>query len=207
MPCTKKCTTKGENGHLCEKTCSKECGKCMVAVKKIIPQCGHVQKVACSIDPEKFKCTMPCPKRCTTNGENGHMCRKTCSEECGKCMVAVKKVIPRCGHVQVVPCYQDPGTFVCQKPCKRKPYSCDHTCQDLCGEDCDSICFTMVIREREKCGHKYHVPCWYPHWSKPSKCEHPVEYTLPCGHVIQKECSECNYGYICEKGCGTFYIG
>ena len=196
-PCARRCKTNGENGHLCKKQCYMECGRCTVKVEKIIPRCGHVQKVPCYMEPEQFKCAMPCPEKCTTNGEDGHPCKKTCPEDCGKCMVEVEKIIPKCGHEQVVPCHQDPETFNCKMPCKGMPYICSHRCIKLCSEPCPALCKTMVTKERKRCGHKYQARCFF--LSEPTDCPTHVEHILPCGHVLKKKCSDDISSYKCEK--------
>ena len=43
--------------------------------------------------------------------EYGHKCTRTCHEDCGICPDKVPKIIPKCGHIQMVKCGLDPEKF------------------------------------------------------------------------------------------------
>ena len=59
--------------------------------------------------------------------EYGHPCTKRCYEDCGPCPVRVEKIVPGCGHRQVMACGKDPKEFVCQEKCS-KTRACGHKC-------------------------------------------------------------------------------
>ena len=214
-PCTRKCKTNGENGHLCQKFCYQSCGVCLAPVTKEIPDCGHKQDVPCHQDPATFSCQAKCKKCCTTNGDDGHPCRKKCSQDCGNCEVIVAKEIPKCCHTQAVPCYQNPENFRCQMACN-KPCITNgedaHKCKKRCSEECGN-CEQKVRKEIPSCGHFQLVPCYQnpttfscqlPCERKPFSCEHScpllcgkecpgkcektIAKELPCGHEIQAQC-------------------
>ena len=45
--------------------------------------------------------------------DDGHKCQKTChfGANCGPCMVKVQKVLPECGHKQLIACSENPEYF------------------------------------------------------------------------------------------------
>ena len=114
--CTKPCTSRLECGH----TCQVRTGLLWTAVIISPPQ------LSChSYDPrhENYRCQKKCEKKC----EYGHKCPKKCYEDCGPCLVKVQKIIPSCGHKQMVECSKDPEDFVCQEKCE-KIRICGHKC-------------------------------------------------------------------------------
>ncbi|KAI8514834.1 NFX1-type zinc finger-containing protein 1 [Branchiostoma belcheri] len=95
-------------------------------------ECGHRCRLSCHpADPEHevYKCYEDCTKKC----EQGHACRKRCWADCGPCMVRVSKIMPGCGHEQMVPCGVDPNDFCCREQCE-KINPCGHRCRYSCGE-------------------------------------------------------------------------
>ena len=120
-PCAKTLCTRN---HKCRRRCYQECGPCMELVTKILPLCGHTQKVPCFKDPSKEKCLSPCLKilpRC------GHRCANLCSEECSvKCTAKTKKSWP-CGHENETECHVNPLLTPCEAPCG-VTLNCEHPC-------------------------------------------------------------------------------
>ena len=194
--CEKPCSTNDEVGHLCRKKCCEPCGDCPVLVAKEIPWCHHTQAVPCYQDPEHYQCQMTCNRPCITNDEDPHLCKKKCSESCGRCTQAVRKLIPSCGHFQRVPCHQDPETFKCQLPCERKPYKCVHPCQELCGEACPEKCSTKYLKSLP-CGHEMKTECFKE--VSELKCLEKIQKELPCGHEVNEICSTDFSQYNCKK--------
>ena len=93
-------------------------------------QCGHTCQLSChSYDPrhEKYRCNKRCG-RVRPECDYGHKCPKKCHEECGPCLVRVEKVIPGCGHRQMVECGKKPEDFFCMEKCQ-KMRDCGHKCQ------------------------------------------------------------------------------
>ncbi|KAG7478317.1 hypothetical protein MATL_G00079120, partial [Megalops atlanticus] len=121
--------------------------------------CGHVCTRAChpyDADHKKFECLKPCQKvLCAL----GHRCPALCYQECPDCRVRVEKVIPHCGHKQMVPCYKDPLDFICQEPCGKR-LKCGHRCATACGDACTARCMVTVTVELP-CGHRQEDPCHY----------------------------------------------
>ena len=81
-----------------------------------------------SYDPrhEDYRCQKVCG-RVRSDCQYGHKCRKKCHLDCGPCPDKVEKVVPSCGHRQVMACGKDPGEFLCQEKCP-KTRVCGHKC-------------------------------------------------------------------------------
>ena len=173
-----------ENGHRCLKRCFEECGKCQYLVEKVVPSCGHSQKMLCHIEPEDFACQKPCTKILC---ENGHQCLKSCYQECGKCQYIVEKTVPSCGHLQKMRCYVEPDEIRCQTPCT-KVLPCEHMCQEVCGRPCTTECKVIVKERPWPCGHLLTVACH--HNPDNFLCNFTMERILPCGHTVTATCSE-----------------
>ncbi|NXT07482.1 ZNFX1 protein, partial [Prunella fulvescens] len=164
--------------------------------------CGHACTRACHpYDPEhkQYQCLKPCQKVLCADG---HRCPKSCYEPCGKCMVKVEKTIPRCGHIQMVPCHIPAWEFKCLEPCQKK-LNCGHTCKSSCGELCTMSCPEQVTATL-KCGHEQKVSCWMTRmrYEESVKCESKCSVTLACGHVCSGSCHTC-FGGRFHKACGS----
>ena len=92
-------------------------------------ECGHVCDMMChptNPEHEEYKCKKPCTKTlCDLN----HKCPRRCYQECGPCLEPFEKILPRCGHLQEVPCYlcKDLSQVKCKKPCNMT-LNCGHPC-------------------------------------------------------------------------------
>ena len=142
-------------------------------------KCGHVCEQLChpkDLAHEEYKCRKPCEKDVC---QNGHKCKKICYKDCGVCREPVKKIIPSCGHVQLVPCQLDPDEFSCQEPCERT-LQCGHVCNKKCGEDCAEECVVLVEKEWPRCGHRNKTKCQVDETT--SLCVYPCQDVLLCGH-------------------------
>ena len=127
-PCTKILC---ENGHQCLKRCYEECGTCQYMVEKTVPSCGHLQKMRCHVEPEKFECQIPCTKVLPCE----HLCQEVCGRPCTtECKVIVKERPWPCGHLLTVACHRNPDNFLCNFSMKRI-LPCDHTVTAKCSED------------------------------------------------------------------------
>nr|XP_055068724.1 NFX1-type zinc finger-containing protein 1 isoform X2 [Misgurnus anguillicaudatus] len=161
--------------------------------------CGHVCTRMChpyDAEHKEYKCLKDCPKLLC---ELGHKCQKRCYQECGKCRVAIEKVIPSCQHTQTVPCHQDPVEFVCQEPCQ-KTLTCGHPCKAKCGDSCTTRCMAKVPVEL-KCGHTQNEPCFVSRDPrKEIQCRTKCGTTLKCGHPCPGTCHGCYQGRL-HKEC------
>jgi hypothetical protein len=63
-----------------------------------------------------------------------HECHRPCYEECSKCTVKVEKVLPRCGHSQLVICSANSEDVKCKEKCS-KILPCGHRCRLACGDE------------------------------------------------------------------------
>ncbi|XP_007548089.1 NFX1-type zinc finger-containing protein 1 isoform X1 [Poecilia formosa] len=170
--------------------------------------CGHVCTRACHpYDPEhkEFNCTKKCEKILC---DKGHKCTLTCHEKCPKkCPVKVEKIIPQCQHTQMVPCYQDPGTFTCEEPCQ-KLLPCGHRCDSVCGSSCSTRCIVQVTLKL-RCGHIQQGPCFYKTSTVQPECRAPCKHQLKCGHDCRGTCSRCYQGRFhapCPRRCERLLI-
>ena len=194
MKCKHRCTKVCSNNHPCQKRCWEECGLCEVVVGKIMPQCNHLQYMPCYLDPSKFECQ----ERCSKIYDNcGHQCLKLCYEQCDiLCQLPLMKVVPKCNHIERIPCYVDPKFWNCTKPCERE-LCCGHICKSLCGEVCLSTKCQEPTTVILPCKHSIIVECKNSSKIRVDtllqgsyQCDEPCEKPLNCGHKCWNKCSE-----------------
>ena len=211
MKCKHKCTKVCANNHPCQKRCWEDCGLCEVIVKKIMPQCKHLQYMPCYLDPSKFECQ----ERCSNIYDNcGHRCPKLCYEQCHiLCQLPLMKIVPKCNHVERIPCSVDAIFWRCTKPCERE-LCCGHICKSLCGEVCLSTKCQEPTTVILPCKHSIIVECKNSSKIRVDtllqgsyQCDEPCEKPLNCGHKCRKKCSQlctdtCKFKvtYQCQNG-------
>ncbi|KAJ7333528.1 NFX1-type zinc finger-containing protein 1 [Desmophyllum pertusum] len=195
-----------------------ECGPCMELVRKILPGCGHVQKVPCSKDPSEEKCLSPCSKflpRC------GHRCKNKCSEECSvKCAtITTKPGLVDTKTRQNVTCIRyalyvtavvvcvvescamqakcDRTLFCghnCKQPCTKNCPPCNETVADYCKHSkCKRNAATLVIpatrhASGSACIHRCTKLCG--ELCDRPRCNVPCTKLLPCRHPCIGLCGE-----------------
>ena len=164
-------------------------------------KCNHRCPRKCHPDdPDHVnRCTEPCSERCDADE---HWCPLLCYEECGKCTIKMKKVIPGCEHEQEVPCSMNPKLFVCQKPCS-KQLPCGHKCKNKCGKPCTTKCDEFAPRQLI-CGHKVKVKCYLDEYQAALKCDKPCRVELACEHLCSGKCGDCRQGRLhipCNEKC------
>lgn len=150
FPCPQPCKRLHDVcNHGCPKSCSENCGNCMVKIDGVQLLCGHVKdNVYChlALDLKMIKCTVlvqkqvplckhdlklecykdpskrPCPVSCTSTLQCGHLCKGTC----GRCYET-----DPLGHETV-------SHAECSVICGRKFGTCNHACPRKChdGSDC-----------------------------------------------------------------------
>ncbi|XP_059164905.1 NFX1-type zinc finger-containing protein 1-like [Physella acuta] len=210
-PCPKRCA---EGGHPCRRKCFQDCGNCEELVNKIIPICGHEDKVPCYQAPIKAVCS----QKCSALLDCEHLCLGKCgvckkNGQHGKCNVSVEYSWP-CGHTARVPCHLKPSENPCQKVCDAV-LECGHKCKGKCSDCLDGavhVACEEKCQEVLPCGHKCEgycgvpcVPCTQP---CPSKCAHGSCTTpkskIECGHkcpdCLEKCSISCPHG-SCIKTC------
>ncbi|KAG8446598.1 hypothetical protein GDO86_014154 [Hymenochirus boettgeri] len=172
--------------------------------------CGHVCTRVCHpYDPEhkEYQCNKACQKILC---ENGHRCKQRCFQPCGLCMETTQRVIPLCGHLQMVPCSIPVRIFSCQMPCTTK-LNCGHLCGKLCGEDCEERC-SQDVSALLTCGHTQQVKCWKKRdieFGMQVKCKEPCHAVLSCGHECPGDCDLCSQGRFhltCSHPCTRLLI-
>ena len=189
-PCPKLCAN---NLHQCPLKCSEICKPCSNVVVRIIPTCGHKQKMRCHSDPQRIKCVHRCTKVCSNN----HPCQKRCWKDCGLCEVIVGKIMSRCKHLQYMPCHLDPSKYECQERCSKIYDNCGHHCPKLCYEQCDILCQLPQMKVVPKCNHVERIPCYMDPrlWN----CTKPCERKLCCGHMCKSLCGEVCLSTKCQE--------
>eukprot|EP00795_Rhopilema_esculentum_P011908 gene11908-2474_t len=207
ITCQKKCKKiLCETQHRCEKTCHDgyECGPCKVKVSKIVPQCGHEQKVPCSQDPVSFNCLYPvikelrcghslsvhchikdpnlkaiCLEKCTELLECGHPCNGTCNE-CHQGRLH-KKCTKKCNRMLIC-------AHLCSEPCSKECPPCNQPCAMGCiHSKCSNVCGEPCPRCQEEC-----------QW----RCEHKI-CTKLCSEMCDRDpCNEpCKLPLACNHPC------
>ena len=205
-PCPRSCIM----GHRCKRKCYELCGSCNEQVEKLIPQCGHTEKVKCSVLPEKHVCQKECSKTLPC----GHQCRKKCGEVCTKnCEMFVNRTWP-CGHEAKVECCMTERGFLinrkCNIPCGTM-LECGHKCLGTCGscyqgrlhKKCQSKCGRQLV-----CGHICKSMCAV----NCPPCELQCSFRCvhgPCGQKCKQLCKPCPHRckwscthHKCTKNCG-----
>ena len=115
------CTARLKCGHTCQVRALSCCQKFLIILS--IPQ------LSChSYDPrhEEYRCQKVCGK-VRPGCEYGHQCTRKCYLDCGPCPERVEKIVPSCGHRQMMACGKDPRDFVCQERCG-ETRECGHKC-------------------------------------------------------------------------------
>ncbi|XP_065610473.1 NFX1-type zinc finger-containing protein 1 [Cyrtonyx montezumae] len=172
--------------------------------------CGHVCTRAChpyDVQHKKYQCLKPCQKVLCTEG---HRCQLLCYEPCGPCMVIVQKTVPKCGHLQMMPCSCPESKFICQEPCQKK-LNCGHMCKKCCGQECSTRCPEKVTVFLQ-CGHSQKVQCWIADQMehvKPIECTAKCSVRLECGHECSGSCHTCFGGRFhkpCKSPCKRLLI-
>ncbi|XP_062521487.1 NFX1-type zinc finger-containing protein 1-like [Corticium candelabrum] len=166
--------------------------------------CGHVCALACHpYDRQhvRYKCRKKCVKKCGS----GHQCQNKCYQECGKCTVPVNKIVPRCNHIQSIPCGDSPLQFRCLGPCSTI-LACGHLCSNKCGDkDCTKKCLEMVSKTWP-CGHTANVRCYE---QATYLCPEPCSDMLECEHPCVGTCGKCCEGRLhiaCRSCCGRTLV-
>ena len=168
--------------------------------------CGHTCTRSChpyDRDHSQFLCLKPCQKvfqKCQ------HNCLRKCSENCGRCEIKMKKVIPRCKHEQEMMCHQAPEKFVCRAKCDYV-LPCGHTCIKCCGEGHATACYVRLPKLLN-CGHQVKIPC-YRFNDDDIECDTKCRQLLNCGHICEGTCGKCFRGRVhvrCSKKCDRTLI-
>ncbi|XP_076435286.1 NFX1-type zinc finger-containing protein 1-like isoform X2 [Babylonia areolata] len=167
--------------------------------------CGHRCPRVCHVSTghEDMQCPMPCSRKCP-------QCEQTCEEdhaccEHAHCMRETEKALPRCGHLQKMPCGVDATLEQCQQPCPRT-LACGHQCQDLCGQPCSLHCKQTVSAVSADCGHTHNAKCYE---KDTASCSKECGQELVCGHRCRGTCGECRRGRLhvqCAQRCRKILV-
>lgn len=210
--CEKACPkVRCELGHRCPHRCYQECGKCMVPLEKIVPQCQHKQKMPCHQDPASFVCKVPCKKMLNC----GHQCQASCGELCTTFCKVIVPMTLKCGHTQDEACST---RHVSREPnCRAKcntVLKCGHPCPGTC-HGCLQGRFHRSCRHQCQrilpCSHQCRVPCTRgcPPCTLPcenqcvhSKCKKKCgQPCAPCTEPCQWQCPHHRCSKLCHEPC------
>lgn len=206
LPCPKLCKV---NLHRCKLECGKRCGDCKELVDKVIPKCGHKQRVPCYLPAKTFVCADKCQNKLSC----GHPCKLKCGEDCQNkpCRFLVKRKWP-CGHEAQKECTVDKLTYStkCSFPCGTL-LACGHVCRGKCGRcrqgrlhiPCKETCTRLLV-----CGHICSESCANNCPPCVKQCQFKCPHG-PCGHKCSIQCKPCPHNcewkckhYQCTKNCG-----
>ena len=192
--CQKDCPTElcSEHQSRCDRKChyGEDCAGCPVEVDKVIPICGHWQRVPCGTPEGKFKCQ----EKCYQFLPCGHFCPGKCWEDCFSfaCQIIIKKEFD-CGHEIEKPCYEllESG-YRCEEPC-RAILECEHPCVGNCSDckqgrmhvPCQADC-----ERRRVCLHLCQEPCTKNCPPCPEKCENRCIHSK-CPKTCMELCTPC----------------
>ena len=123
---------------------------CPVRVEKVLNDCQHDAKLACSRSTEGFKCQLPCGRQICAHG---HPCLKVCWETCSLCNVPMDRELT-CGHRLTLPCHVDPFGIECKVPKRAVLPGCGHKVKIRCGEKPNEALCTFPCDVRLDCGHR-----------------------------------------------------
>ena len=163
--------------------CWRQCNKYL--------DCGHRCMLKCHItdqDHKNYRCRETCVNKCKDCGEPcKHKCHISCSSQ--KCEALVMKIIPKCNHSQLVPCYMKPEKFRCQEKCDKTCFH-GHPCDLMCSEECKPCMEAETINL--DCGHKVTSYC-FDNYAIPD-CSAPCNKTCTTNpqnpHRCTKKCSD-----------------
>ncbi|XP_046669546.1 NFX1-type zinc finger-containing protein 1-like isoform X2 [Homalodisca vitripennis] len=201
--------------------CSRICGQQL--------SCGHLCKSMCHVAQDyhnRYKCKAPCPKILC---QDGHQCPKKCHQDCGDCVVPMRRVLI-CNHFANVPCYMDIRNFKCEElvtvmvalcghqvtvPCytSENPtcnkacdirLECGHSCDRTCHVDddpdhLDYPCIKPCARLNKDCSADH--KCKMACMEECLPCPVKTEKQLPCGHPAKVLCSTDVLTVQCKRKC------
>ena len=171
--------------------------------------CGHVCHMAChplDKDHERYSCKKLCNE---LSCEKGHRCHSKChyGQDCEPCQQEIAKTVPKCLHVQVMKCCEEPEKFICQEKCS-KIKSCGHHCLRACGEACDVfLCKEKTLKQLKPCGHEFLIPCFMD--TNLVVCNAECYSLLDCLHRCRGTCGKCKQGRLhvkCSYACTRLLV-
>ena len=150
--------------------------------------CGHTCMLKChtkDVHHAQYVCKEKCLKKCRRCDEP---CKLQCFMRCQRCEALIEKTIPKCNHIQHIPCYMEPEEFKCTEKCN-KTCSRDHPCKLTCSEVCK--CLEMKTKILI-CGHKVTLYC-FENYAVPdctASCNITCTTNAHNPHKCTKRCSD-----------------
>ncbi|XP_046375700.2 NFX1-type zinc finger-containing protein 1-like [Haliotis rufescens] len=166
--------------------------------------CGHVCPRMCHVIDAEHKsitCSKPCKRQCRKC--KSYHCDLPCYQPCKPCPVLIEKTLPRCGHVQMIPCEEDELTYQCQERCNDS-LPCGHGCQGACGQP--HLPCREPVEVTRPCGHTIAVEC---RERDTAVCNHECGEMLICGDQCKGKCGTCHQGRLhqpCSRECKRILI-
>ena len=221
--CKIKCDKHCSNQHQCEEICheGKPCPLCRIKIEKVLPKCGHKQRVDCGGDTSFVNCMSKCEKTCSRD----HPCKLLCYEKCRSCSERIEYTPPTCDHVNTIqcceleryvctihtpkqlpcghynkiPCSLDPMNVICSELVKRIFKSCGHEVEMECGGNIEEILCTEIMEKELRCGHVQEAKCYLD--IQDIKCPKSRPISLKCGHEQVVSCEQSLVMFKCQMTC------
>ena len=164
-------------------------------------ECGHACSLVCH-PYDRDHIDYQCKKRCARKiCDREHKCRQLCYEICGECIEPVPRVMPKCGHMQNIPCYLETEDFSCKADCT-KTLPCGHNCRNSCGNPVHTTECRVRVRKVLPCGHTDQLECFRD--PQEYSCRERCTVLLSCGHPCPGTCGSCFNGRLhvpCKQRC------
>ena len=169
------------------------------------------QKVEAETVDDFSKCPEGgCQKLCNTRLDCGHACKRLCHPQDRehknyKCKEKARKILPKCGHLEMVSCSADITKVKCSQPCTRT-LQCGHKCQEKCSSSCTTTC-KQLVEKKLSCGHTVKAFCHLQ--PEDVVCSVPCKSLLQCEHECSGTCGTCARGRLhvqCKVKCGRTLV-
>lgn len=177
-------------GHVVEYICTgiaidTSLFSCQIIVDRLLP-CGHVQKSSCSSAKKRI-----CQQEVERMGKCGHQIKTYCSNTSPICVHEMGKML-LCGHMASVLCSQAIDTVTCTADVEVILPRCSHVQSVPCHiSRCEELLNLWICGAESlkmlKCGHEMQLPCC-KEIDNTIECLTDVNYTLPCCHLVTIPC-------------------
>ncbi|KAL5005050.1 hypothetical protein ScPMuIL_018506, partial [Solemya velum] len=188
--------------------------------------CGHVCHNLCHAMDQEHETEYLCRQGCVLRCEGNHLCHQKCHfpDACKPCLHVVEKELPQCGHIEIMKCHVEPGSWECRirmslklvcghfkeiqcheqrghLECRKAVWKelpiCGHIIEMECCRDPAGVKCTVEMSKKLPCGHFRHIQCWER--DVVFQCDVTVKRQLPCGHSADMSCYRKATAYSCRE--------
>ncbi|KAL4785910.1 hypothetical protein BJX76DRAFT_366539 [Aspergillus varians] len=170
-------------------------GGCAERCEQRLP-CGHSCTFKCHSNTRHD--AVKCMKPCTKMKKCGHSCPQKCYERCRECIEKITNVPLPCGHTTNIECREMDriASVKCGKVVVKRLPGCGHDTRSKCHEDISKTKCFHPCQQQLDCGHICRRPCWQC-WK--SNGQHAQTHSAPCTAVCGRSFSTCSH--ICTRPC------